>query len=144
MLDAHPLDLSCASEVGAEFEWTIKAVQGVQFVATMNLAAVLFHRQALAADSWMEALSQLRSMLPATPLIVCHGFSDSIDWPQLCEAGAFHHLHLPLIANEVRQSFGFVWQATKRINTASPSGHEAGLAIHRATPELNPARAGSL
>lgn len=123
MLGVQPADLSCANRIAAEFNWTIRTGYGVPFVAAAGtgakLAAVLFHRQALGVDSWIEALSDLKSVLPTTPLIVCHGFSDSIDWPRLCEAGAFHRVHLPLDSNELRQSFGFVWQAARRVNRAS-------------------------
>jgi hypothetical protein len=46
--------------------------------------------------------------------VVCHGFSEPIDWPALRDAGAFDALWLPLKEDEVRRSLGFVWEAEKR------------------------------
>jgi hypothetical protein len=63
-------------------------------------------------------------------VIACHGFAESIDWPELCDAGAFHTLWLPLKENEVRQSLGFVWGSEKRLAVcAEVAENRSGLAI---------------
>jgi hypothetical protein len=56
----------------------------------------------------------LHADLPAARLIPCQGFSESSDWQDLSDAGAFHPLWLPLKENELRQCLGFIWQAEKR------------------------------
>jgi len=70
---------------------------------------VLFYRDAFGPDcSWTEAIRQLRMALPGTRVVPCLGFSESTEWQELSDAGAFHALWLPLKENEVRQSFGFL------------------------------------
>ncbi|MGA2715630.1 MAG: hypothetical protein ABSG41_21230 [Bryobacteraceae bacterium] len=86
-----------------------------------NTAAVLFHPDALGPGySWHDAIRLLRLALPGVRVIACHGFSESIDWPELCDAGAFHALWLPLKGNEVRQSLGFVLSRERRLSEAIP------------------------
>jgi hypothetical protein len=56
----------------------------------------------------------VRAILDAAPgalPILCHGFADAIDWPQLVDAGVFHSLSFPFDLQEVRRSLGFVWSA---------------------------------
>jgi len=52
--------------------------------------------------------------LPEARLVACHGLAESIDWPELCDAGAFHALGLPLNEDEVRSSLGFIAQSLMR------------------------------
>lgn len=51
--------------------------------------------------------------------MLCHGFAEMIDWPQVADAGAFHSLLLPFDVREVRQSLGFVWGAKRCSATMS-------------------------
>jgi hypothetical protein len=76
---------------------------------------VLFHRDTFGSGySWFETIRRLKLELPEVRLVACHGFAESIDWPALSEAGAFHSLWLPLKESEVRRSLGFVWEAERR------------------------------
>jgi len=111
----HQFDLNHANEIAAEFGWAVAAAQDARCLARWprkELSAVLFHRQALGSDCWLEALLLVKAALPEARLIVCHGFAEPIDWPELCEAGAFHRLCLPFAKSELRQCLGFVWQST--------------------------------
>lgn len=102
--------------IAGEFGWQINAAHAMSDVTEKRTAAVLFSRDALGTElGWLETTRQLRSALPGVPLVACHRFTEIVDWPALCEAGAFHSLWLPLKENEVRRSFGFVWQAEKRL-----------------------------
>jgi hypothetical protein len=84
--------------------------------ADRKTVAAFVHHDFLGREySWVEAIRRLRLTLPEVRVIACHGFAESIDWPELSDAGAFHALWLPLKENEVRQSLGFVWEAEKRL-----------------------------
>jgi DNA-binding NtrC family response regulator len=78
-----------------------------------NLVAVLFCPNALDL-SGDEALKQVLGAAPNALPILCHGFADHINWPELVDAGAFHSLPMPFSTAEVRQSLGFVWEARQR------------------------------
>ena len=116
-------DLGAAHSLAGEFGWTVKLVEdlheAVAGQAYRRTPAVLFHRDALGCKSWLDAVLLLKSALPDVLPVVCHGFSEPIDWSVLCDAGAFHSLWLPLKEIEVRQSFGFVWEAKKRLAEAT-------------------------
>src|ERR1019366_6736360 len=78
--------------------------------------AVLFGKEALGPGySRLETIRLLRLALPKARLVVCHGFSETIDWPELSDAGAFHELWLPLRENEVRLCLGFLREAERRV-----------------------------
>jgi len=83
-----------------------------------NTQRILKHDCGTAGISraWVDAVRLLRLALPKARLVACHGFAESIDWPQLCDAGAFHALGLPLKENEVRRSLGFIAQALRRLD----------------------------
>jgi hypothetical protein len=109
------LDLQALQAAAAEFGWSVTIANELPDAASTQ--AVLFHRDALGAGcSWLEAVRRLKLALPEARLIACHGFSEAIDWPELCDAGAFHALGLPLRANEVRRSLGFLSEAQKRFS----------------------------
>jgi hypothetical protein len=101
----------------AEFGWSLREASSIAQVAelnaTNNLVTVLFSPQDLALP-WDQALRALLRVAPEALPILCHGFADAIDWPQLAEAGVFHSLLLPFDMGEVRQSLGFVRQAKLR------------------------------
>jgi DNA-binding NtrC family response regulator len=114
------VDLPTLHSVAGEFGWVVVVAQDLREVmaaqASGKTVAVLFHRDALGPDyDWLEAIRLWRLELPEADVVACHGFSESIDWVELSNAGAFHALQLPLKESEVRQSLGFVWQAEKRL-----------------------------
>ncbi len=79
--------------------------------------AVLIYKDALGQGfGWPEAIRRSRLAMPEARVVVCHEFSEQIDWLRLSDAGAFHALQLPLKENEVRQSLGFVQQAENRLS----------------------------
>jgi len=112
------LDLPTLQAVAGDFGWTVKVAGGMPQAA--DVQAVLFYRDALGSGcSWLDAVRRLRLALPEARLVACHGLAESIDWPELCEAGAFHALGLPLNENEVRKSLGFIAQALKRLDSST-------------------------
>lgn len=112
--------------IAADFGWTVEVTNDLSAVAaaqsSRKTVATLFCHDALGPGvSWLETIRRLRIALPKTRLVVCHGFSETIDWPELSDAGAFHELWLPLQENEARLCLGFVWEAEKRLaNSALP------------------------
>jgi len=136
--------------VAGTFGWAVSVTRDLCEVAAAQAqrksVAVLFCRDTLGQGySWLETIRLLGRALPEMPLIPCHGFSDPFYWPELCDAGAFHALWLPLRENEVRQSLGFVWEAEKRLAgshvTPSEIAPASGL---RTFQRLAHGRSGSL
>jgi hypothetical protein len=123
MLGQASFDLGAVHTVAGEFGWTVGIADDLREAAAVQAyrgtSTVLFHRDAFGANSWIDAVRLLKSALPDVRPVACHRFSESIDWPALCDAGAFHSLWLPLEKNEVLRSFGFVWEAEKRIAGAA-------------------------
>lgn len=72
--------------------------------------AVLFSPSSLGLP-WDEALRSVLNAFPGAFPILCHGFADNIDWPEVADAGAFHSIPGPFGVAELRQSRGFVWGA---------------------------------
>ena len=115
-------DQAALDDLAADFGWSVARVSSIHQLAEMkvdgNLVAVLFNPQGLAPTplglTWEQALQAVREAAPGALPIVCHGFAEQVDWPQLAEAGAFHLLRMPLHLSEVRQSLGFVREATRR------------------------------
>jgi len=67
----------------------------------------------------METIAVLKAVVPEIRLVACNNFSEATDYPKLCRAGLFHSLWMPLREHEVRQCFGFVWEAEKRLAALS-------------------------
>jgi DNA-binding NtrC family response regulator len=112
-------------QAAVPFGWSIKIAKSISRLrdlgAKSDVVAVLSDL-ALLAEPWNEALKAVRCAAPKALPIVCQRFSDTILWPELAEAGAFHSVTLPLNPCEVRQSFGFVWAArNQRRSTESTS-----------------------
>jgi hypothetical protein len=112
-------DLQALKAVAGEFGWGVDIAHDLGEIAgaqaDRKTVAAFVHRDFLGREySWVEAIRRLKLTLPGIRVIACHGFAESIDWPELCDAGAFHALWFPLKENEVRQSLGFVWGAEKR------------------------------
>jgi hypothetical protein len=123
--DLGQLDLTTLNGVAADFGWIVQVAhdlrQTTEFVAPFSIVALFATHDAVGAGfSWLEIVSLLRQTLPDVRLVVCHGFGDSFDWTELCNAGAFHALQLPLQEQELRQSLGFIWEAEKRLTAARP------------------------
>ncbi|MGA2716053.1 MAG: hypothetical protein ABSG41_23385 [Bryobacteraceae bacterium] len=132
-------DLVTLHSVAKEFGWAVDVADDLREVAAAQAhrrtIAVLFHRDALGSCSWIDAVRLLRSALPEARPVACHGFAEPIDWPGLCDAGAFHALWLPLKEDDVRQSFGFVWEAEQRL--AQPAVAKKLSATQRIAPSLS-------
>jgi hypothetical protein len=106
----------------AEFGWSLEEASSVARVAELNadhtVVTVLFSPHDLGLP-WDQALRDLLRAAPDALPILCHGFADVIDWPELADAGVFHSLLLPFDMGEVRQSLGFVREATNRAVAAA-------------------------
>lgn len=115
------IDPDTMRSVAQEFGWTVKSAHYMAEASqnvTSDTAAIFFHRTALGIDcTLLDAVRDVRSAFPEIPSIVCHGFSEPIDWPSLCAAGAFHAVWLPLKESEVRKSLGFVSAVRRRVTT---------------------------
>ena len=105
------------------FGWntlTLKRVAAIEKLPFEAIAAILFDRGAV-GGSWPEAASRLRRIVPQIPLIACHHITEKLDWPAVCDAGAFHGVSVPLNESELRQSLGYVWAALQREPSTVPA-----------------------
>jgi len=131
-------DLVTLQSVAKEFGWAVEVAEDLREVAAAQAnrrtIAVLFHREAFGYCSWIDAVQRLKFALPEARAVAFHGFAEPIDWPGLCDAGAFHALWLPLKEDDVRQSFGFVWEAEQRL--ARPAAAKKLSATQRIAPGL--------
>ena len=104
-------------QVADQLHVPLHHVGGIQQLAAFSVdglvAGVLFS-PALMGLPWRRALAKIRTAAPAALPILCHRFSDEVEWPEMARAGVFHALHLPFSAHEVRQSLGFVIHARER------------------------------
>jgi hypothetical protein len=95
----------------AELGWSLQRADSLGCLAelnnTHNLVSVLFIPKVLNLP-WDRALRSVLDVAPGALPILCHGFAETIDWPQAAEAGAFHSLLVPFDLREVRQSLEFV------------------------------------
>lgn len=119
------LDMTVLNDVAGDFHWIVHVArdlhQAAELVAQFSTVAVLATHHAVGLEfSWLEIIRLLRGTLPDARLVVCHGFGEVFDWTQLCNAGAFHALQLPLQERELRQSLGFIWEAEKRRTAPRP------------------------
>jgi hypothetical protein len=110
------LDLSVIDAIAGEFGWKIQIAEDAGEVAAVaslrKVRAVLLCSDAFGPSVfWQDAIRLANFVFPGAPVIALHGFAESIAWPELCDAGAFHSLWVPLKENEVRQSLGFVANA---------------------------------
>ena len=99
-----------------EFGWTLEiapALNEIRDGAAGRPVAILCDAESLGL-SWRDALRTIREIDSQALLIVCHRFSDVVNWSELADAGAFHALALPLDLGEVRQSLAFIWAAGLR------------------------------
>jgi hypothetical protein len=105
-----------------EFGWSLECVSSFENLRKLlrdrSAVAVLFEPKALGI-SWEEALGLVLEIAPDALPMVCQRFSETVIWPDLAEAGAFHSLSLPIDARELRQSLGFVWTAKRAASVES-------------------------
>jgi len=96
----------------SEFEWSIESTLTLDGLAGIcarrDVVAVLVDPAALELP-WKRAIAAVQEVAPRALPILCHRFSNAIDWPEASAAGVFHLLGLPLNLGELRQSLGFVW-----------------------------------
>jgi hypothetical protein len=101
--------------LACNFGWRLAQVDTLVELAQcsreQNVIAILFDPQALNLP-WRVALGSVLEAAPLSFPIVCRGFADKTPWSEMSGAGAFHSVNLPIDADEVRQSFGFVWAAS--------------------------------
>jgi hypothetical protein len=116
-----PLLVDCASKL----EWEVEPVCQPEFLRDSPAAGIFLQKEALGECSWIDAIETIRALAPSARIIVCHNFSEPIDWQELSEAGAFHAVALPLSENEVQQSLGFLWAAENRGDADSGPESEA-------------------
>lgn len=111
-----PVERKAFEPLVSQFGWSVKEIRTVRDLAQAsldyNLIAVLFDPQYLSLP-WDKVLRCILNTAPRTLPILCHRFAETIDWPEVAEAGVFHSLQWPLNQGEVRQSLGFVWGATR-------------------------------
>jgi hypothetical protein len=104
------IPIIAVQRVAQKFDWEVAHIESFerlhQIAAAREVVAVLFDQHDL---TWRSALESVRGAASDALPIVCHRFSDHLDWPQLADAGAFHQLLLPLKDSELMQSLGFVF-----------------------------------
>lgn len=111
------VEMAAFERLTPEFGWSVEVAPDLSALKHWrnagNVVAVFFECNSLGLP-WEKALQLVREAMPQALLIPCHRFSDSVNWPDLADAGAFHAVALPLKSNEVRQSLSFVWAARLR------------------------------
>jgi hypothetical protein len=120
MPGSNRVDMPLLKAAADDFGWTVHIAKDVRELTAAQdsgkVAALLFQHDSIAGgSSWLETISYLKAVAPELRLVPCNHFSEAIDYPKLCRAGIFYALWMPLHRNEVRQCFGFVWEAEKRL-----------------------------
>lgn len=113
-----------ASVVG-QFDWNPEIAIDLDGLVKLcfqrDIVAVLLQSQAIDLP-WKQALAAVRQAVPEAAVLLCHRFSEAIDWSEASVAGAFGLLHVPLSLSELRQNLGFVWAARNKRLHVIPSG----------------------
>jgi len=126
-------DVSAIIAGAATFGWSVlmlNRLRSLDMLPLDTVSAILFDRDAV-GGSWTEATSRLRRMAPKVPLIACHHITEMLDWPAVCDAGAFHGVRVPLNKSELRQSVGYVWAAMQRGTMFLRARPSAAVCIHQ-------------
>lgn len=123
MPGSNRVDMPLLQAAAQDFGWAIQIARDVRELIAVQargrVGAVLFQQDSLLGEgSWLETIGMLKSVAPEIRLVACNNFSEATDYPKLCRAGLFHALWMPLREHEVRQCFGFVWEAEKRLAIA--------------------------
>jgi len=103
-----------AAESGWSFEQAGNLRQLREIGALRDIVTVLIDPAMLGMRP-KEAVQAVSDAAPKSLPILCHKASETIQWTELAQAGAFHALLMPLRASEVRQAFGFVFEARGRL-----------------------------
>jgi hypothetical protein len=147
VLAGIPIEQRALDPLISEFDWFLKKADSLRCLPELNsrhnLVAVLFSPKLLVL-SWDEALRSVLEAAPRALPILCHGFAETIDWPRVAEAGAFHSLLLPLSLPEVRQSLGFVRAANGRSTTVQITHQLRSRPAITERAQLRGRRAGSV
>lgn len=133
MLTSGEINLAPIMAAARAFGWntlTLKTFASIEKLSLDAVAAILFDRAAI-GGGWPEAATRLRRIAPRIPLIACHHITEKLDWPAVCDAGAFHGVSAPLNENELRQSFGYVWAAMQRDAPLIPARPNVAVQIRR-------------
>lgn len=135
LLGSLPIERLVLDLLVSEFGFSFKRVASLQDATRINLhediTAVLFNPKSLGLE-WDEALKSVLNAFPGAFPVLCHGFADHIDWPQMADAGAFHSLPVPFSIAELRQSLGYVWSAQRNSRLTSTR-----LAAGKGLPSLH-------
>jgi hypothetical protein len=94
-----------------------------------DIVAVLFDTRDL--GPWKCALRTVTEAAPEALPVLCHAFSDLIEWPEMATAGVFHALRFPFDPGEVRQTFGFVSAARRQRTARRPAQTAAAVSPGR-------------
>lgn len=117
LLGSLPIERFVLDLLVPEFDFSFEKVKSLGDLPTRNagddIVAVLFNPRSLGLES-EEALKTVLKAFPKAFPILCHGFADHLDWPELADAGAFHSIPVPFSVAELRQSLGFVWAARQK------------------------------
>lgn len=117
LLGNLPFETPALNRLVPEFGWSLETASDLcqlrNIAAVRRPVAILLDAHTLGMPCKM-ALEAVREVDPSALLIVCHRFSDDLNWHELAQAGAFHALALPFNLSEVRQSLAFVWAARFR------------------------------
>jgi DNA-binding NtrC family response regulator len=120
LLGSLRLDRPAMDHLVSVFGYSVQEVSTLRHLENLGdtLVAVFFSPQAMGLEC-DEALQHVLTAAPGALPIVCHGFSETLDWPRLVDAGAFHSLPMPFSAAEIRQTLGFVWAAKSQVKSHS-------------------------
>jgi len=102
-----------AAESGWSFEHAGNLRQLREIGSLRDVVAVLIDTATLGMPP-QQALQAVAHAVPRSLPILCHKASETIQWTELAQAGAFHALLMPLHPSEVRQALGFVSEARGR------------------------------
>ena len=114
LLGNPPIGRLSLETIAQEFGWALQSATSFDYLRKMpNVIAVLLDPATLGISA-SQAVRAVQDAAPKALPIVCHRFSDVIDWPKLAAEGAFHSVLMPFDRGEVRQSLGFVWAAKRQ------------------------------
>jgi DNA-binding NtrC family response regulator len=112
----------------SEFNWSLEnalTLDGLADICSRQDVVAVLVDPAVVELPWKQAISAVQEAAPRALPILCHRFSEAIDWTEASAIGAFHLLGLPLDLGELRQSLGFVWaEKNKRRHVISLTAHE--------------------
>ena len=131
------IDRKLFESVASEFELMVDQASTPAALREMctnrDVAAVLFDARNLGL-SWNDALETVLRSAPRALPVVCAGFAESIPWPELAEAGAFHVIRRPIKESEARHTLGFIWAAKRWDNIQKKSAARQGQSENPTVP----------